>query len=259
MYLVIDLQKGMVTMDTLNYVALSHQKALRRQLDLVANNIANMNTAGYKRENAIFETYLEKMDSSLTDSAKPVSFVLDQGFAHDTTAGDLIPTNEPTDVALVGEGYFTIRTEDGQIAYTRNGNFRISDEGYLVTDSGAQVMSDGEQPIQFTPQETDFHIASDGTVSSNLGPRGRLLVTAFESEVQMKKIGASMMTGEGGKALPPEEVKLKSGVIEGSNVKPVIELADMIEILRAYQSTTRLLDKYDDIRQRGIEKLGRVQ
>jgi len=246
-------------MDTLNYVALSHQMALQRQLSVIANNVANMNTAAYKREEALFAAESTIMPAAPVNSARPVSFVLDQGMMRDTVQGDFIPTDDPLNVAINGEGYFTVMTPDGNIAYTRNGKFRLSGDGFLVTDSGARVLDDNNQPIQFEPQETNLYIAEDGSISSNMGPHGRLGLTAFNNDLTLSKLGGTLMDGEGGRPLPADQVRLKTGVIEGSNVKPVMELANMIEVLRTYQSTTRLLERYTDIRQQGIERLGRVQ
>lgn len=246
-------------MDTLNYVALSHQMALERQMALIANNIANMNTAGYKREEAVFETHLNTMPSAPVNSARPISFVLDQGIARDFGQGNFIPTDDPLNVAIIGDGYFTVRTPDGTTAYTRNGNFRLSPEGFLTTDAGAQVLGVGGQPIQFQPGETDFYIAADGSISTSMGPRGRLEITTFADGQLLDKQGDSLMVGEGGQPLPANQVRLKPGVIEGSNVKPVMEMAEMISVLRSYQSTSRLIERYTDIRQQGIERLARVQ
>lgn len=246
-------------MDTLNYVALSHQMALQRQLAVISNNVANMNTAAYKREEALFAAQAAVMPSGPVNTARPVSFVLDQGMMRDLAQGDFIPTDDPLNVAITGEGFFTVTTAEGNLAYTRNGQFRLNGEGFLVTENGARVLGDNGEPIQFAPDETNIFIAEDGSISSSLGPRGRLGLTAFENDLSLSKIGGTLMVGEGGEPLPADQVRLKTAVIEGSNVKPVLELANMIEVLRSYQSTTRLIERYTDIRQQGIERLGRVQ
>ncbi|HLU91246.1 MAG TPA: flagellar basal-body rod protein FlgF [Pedomonas sp.] len=246
-------------MDTMNYVAVSHQMALQRQMAVISNNVANMNTPAYKREQALFEATLSTMPSAPVHSARPVSFVLDQGMTRDLTQGQFISTDDPLHVALLNDGYFTVTTPEGERAYTRNGQFRLDGEGFLVTEAGARVLDDAGQPIQFAPEEAHINIADDGTISSNLGPRGRLGITGFENEFALTKIGDTLLTGEGGEMLPADQVRVKAGMFEGSNVKPVVEMTNMIEVLRSYQSTTRLLERYNDVRQQGIERLARVQ
>lgn len=246
-------------MDTLNYVALSHQMALQRQMAVIANNVANMNTAGYKREGALFQSYLETMHSAPTRSARPVAFVIDQGMTRDLEQGEFILTDDPLNAAINGDGYFTVRTPEGQTAYTRNGKFRLDSEGFLVTAEGAQVLNTEGQPIQFQVEDTDIAIAQDGTVSTNNGVIGRIAITQFANPYLLEKLGNTYLTGEGGQILPANQVHLKTGVIEGSNVKAITEVAQMTEIMRAYQATSRLIDRYNDIRQQGIERLARVQ
>lgn len=246
-------------MDTLNYVALSHQMALQRQMSVIANNVANMNTAGYKREDALFQSYLEQMKSAPARSARPVSFVLDQGMTRDLEQGEFTLTNDPLNAAINGDGFFTVQTPEGETAYTRNGKFRLSGDGFLVTAEGAQVLNAEGQPIQFQVEDTDLTIAEDGTVSTNNGVVGRLGITQFDNPYLLDKLGGTYLTGEGGQMLPADQVHLKTGVIEASNVKAIKEVAHMTEVMRSYQSTSRLLDRYNDIRQQGIERLARVQ
>lgn len=246
-------------MDTLNYVALSHQMALQRQMAVIANNVANMNTAGYKREDALFQSYLENMQFAPTRSARSVSFVIDQGMTRDLEQGEFMLTDDPLNAAINGDGFFTVRTPEGQTAYTRNGKFRLDGEGFLVTAEGAQVLNAEGQPIQFQVEDTDIAIAQDGTVSTNNGIIGRIAITQFANPYLLEKLGGTYLTGEGGQILPANQVRLKTGVIEASNVKAIKEVAQMTEIMRAYQATSKLLDRYNDIRQQGIERLARVQ
>ncbi|MGK2284479.1 flagellar basal-body rod protein FlgF [Pedomonas sp. V897] len=246
-------------MDTLNYVALSHQMALQRQMAVISNNIANMNTAGYKREEALFQSYLENMKSAPARSARSVAFVIDQGMTRDLTQGEFTLTDDPLNAAINGDGFFTVRTPEGQIAYTRNGKFRLDGEGFLVTAEGAQVLNTEGEPIQFAVDDSDIAIAQDGTISTKNGVVGRIAITEFENPYLLTKIGGTYLTGEGGRILPANQVHLKSGVIEASNVQAIKEVAEMTELMRAYQATARIIDRYNDIRQQGIERLARVQ
>ena len=246
-------------MDTLNYVALSHQMALQRQMSVIANNVANMNTAGYKREDALFQSHLEQMKSAPTRTARPVAFVIDQGMTRDLEQGEFTLTDDPLNAAINGDGFFTVLTPEGETAYTRNGKFRVSGDGFLVTSEGAQVLNAEGQPIKFEVEDTDLAIAQDGTVSSNNGVIGRLGITQFDNPYLLDKLGGTYMKGEGGRILPVDQVHLKTGVIEASNVKAIKEVSHMTEVMRSYQSTAKLLERYNDIRKQGLERLARVQ
>lgn len=246
-------------MDTTGYVSLSHQMALRRHLDIIANNIANASTNAYRRESVMFQDFMSNMPQAEVQSARPVSFVLDFGVTRDPRPGDMIPTDNPLDVAIKGPGYFTVLAKDGRPAYTRNGAFRPSEDGYLTLLSGERVLDTQNQPITVGPNEAFFKVADDGTVSSNQGIKGQLLITNLPESQNLERLGDSLWRGPNATAIPTQQVKLKSGMLEGSNVQPVMEMSEMIDVLRTYQSTTRLMDRYDDIRKGGIERLGRVQ
>jgi flagellar basal-body rod protein FlgF len=246
-------------MDTTGYVALSHQMALRRHLDIIANNIANASTNAYRRESVMFQDYMSNMPEAEVSSARPVSFVLDYGVARDPRPGDMIPTDNPLDIGIHGAGYFTVRANDGQPAYTRNGALRPSPDGFLVIASGERVLNTQNQLIALSPEEVDIKIANDGTISTNLGVKGQLLISNLPESQDLERMGNGLWRGANATAIPTNEVKLKSGMVEGSNVQPVMEMSEMIDVLRTYQSTTRLMDRYDDIRKSGIERLGRVQ
>jgi flagellar basal-body rod protein FlgF len=247
-------------MDNLLYVSLSHQMVLRRQLDLIANNLANMNTTGYRRENVVFQQFLN--DDTVQGgnrTSPPLSFVLDYGVARDESVGDMLPTGNPLDVAINGPGYFAVQNQGGETLYTRDGRFQRSGDGFVVTKDGHRVLGEGGQPMRVPPTVRFVQVAEDGTVTGDDAALGRMQVVKFNSELDLTRRGDNDFTGQGATPIPATEVKLRSGVIEGSNVKPVAEISEMIEVLRTYQSTTRLIDRYEDIRKRGIERLGRVQ
>jgi len=245
-------------MDNTLYVGMSHQMALRRQMDLIANNIANMNTTGYKRENVIFQEYLEKLPSDEAPATRNVNFVLDYGVARDDQQGEFEPTGNPLDLAIAGKGFFAVQTPNGDRLFTRNGHFAISPDGFLATRDGNKVLGAGDQPIPLPATETDFIIRDDGTVSSNLGLKGRVQVVQFDDEQALTKAGDSYFKGEGGTPAPASRTQLKPGMVESSNVRPVMELTEMVRVLRTYQATSSMLDRFDDLERKSIERLGRV-
>lgn len=248
-------------MDTTNYVALSSQMALRRQMDLIANNLANMNTSGYQRESAIFEAYIDKQDNNVSRPTRPVAFVLDQGTARDLSHGDLKATDNPLDVAITGNGYFAVQQANGATAYTRDGSFQIAVDGTLTTKTGEAVLDINNSPIKISRNETDIRITDDGTLTTNQGARGQIQLVQFDNEYSLNKIGGTLLTANGATAAPVarNQVQLKTGVIEGSNVKPVLEMTQMMQVLRSYQSITGMMDRYEDMRSQALQQLGRVQ
>jgi len=246
-------------MDIPAYVLLSHEQALRRRLDVVANNMANASTVGFKREQPLFHEYVERSPEALVDAAKPTSFVLDYGAIHDTAAGAFQPTGNPLDVMIEGPGYLSVETPEGGVAYTRAGLIKVLESGELATAGGQKLLGEGGQPIAVPPDQAGrLSVLGDGTVMGSQGPVGRLSVTVFDDERAVSPRGDGMMTGDGGRALTAAETKLKAGGVEGSNVQPIAETTAMVEILRSYQRSQRMSESLNDMRQRAIERLGRA-
>ncbi|MFZ5608528.1 MAG: flagellar basal-body rod protein FlgF [Pseudomonadota bacterium] len=248
-------------MDTTLYVSLSHQAAMRRYMDIIANNIANMNTTAYRREQVMFQDYLMDMPGAETDApgAREVAFVEDYGVARDATQGDFVPTGNPLDIALAGKGFLAVQRDgETEAFYTRNGRMHISPDGFLAVESGHKVLDDGGQPIAVTPQDINIEFADDGTVSSKRGVMGKLQLVAFANEQLMQKAGNSLYRS----TQPPQPatgLRVQHGMLETSNVNGIIEMTDMMSVLRSYQSAARMIDRYQDLRMRGIERLGRIQ
>lgn len=244
-------------MDISSYVLLSQEQALRRRLDVAANNLANMNTVGFKREQPVFREYVEKTESAVKP-AKQTSFVLDYGAVHDISAGAFQPTGNPLDVMIDGPGYLSVEAPDGTTAYTRAGYVKVLQSGELATSGGQRILGEGGKPITVSPEDAGkLSIASDGTVNGANGPIGRLTVTVFD-EANVDPRGDGLFSGTSGRALSAAETSLKSGGVEGSNVNAITETTDMIEILRAYQTSQHISDSMSDMRKAAIDKLGRV-
>jgi flagellar basal-body rod protein FlgF len=246
-------------MDTALYVGLSHQMALRRQMDLIANNLANMSTTGYRRENVVFRNVLENTENTGTPGASKVNFVLDFGVQRDQTPGAFVATANPLDIALDGPGYFSVQMANGETAYTRNGRFQLSTDRHLTLFNGAKVLDTRGQPIQIPDGEYNIKIAADGTVQTNTGDKAQVGVVRFANELDLKRVGDNMYAGPGAQAVPDLEIQVQPGMLEGSNIQPIHEMTEMIDVLRTYQSTTRMLDRYDDMRRKGLERLGKMQ
>jgi flagellar basal-body rod protein FlgF len=246
-------------MDVSSYVLLSREQALRRQLDVTANNMANMTTVGFKRERPVFREYVERSAENAVDAAKATSFVLDYGALHDTKAGAFQATGNPLDLMIDGPGYFAVEAPGGGTAYTRAGFVKTNETGELIAADGQKLLGEGGRPIAVPVEQLPtLSIASDGTVSTREGVLGRLTVTVFGDERMLTPRGDGMMAGGGGRELATTETRLRSGGVEGSNVEPIVETTAMVDILRAYQTTMRIAQDMDELRKRAIGSLSRI-
>ena len=234
------------------YIALSRQNALRRQLDVVANNVANMNTTGFKQQRVMFTEFLERPAMH-----EQVSFVQDRAVVRDLAAGGMLQTGNPLDVALSGPGYFTVDTASGR-RYTRNGNMHLDDQRQLVDGGGLPVLADNGQPITIPDGTSAIKITGDGTVATELGPVGRLNVVTFQREQLMTEVGSGLYVSDEEPQPAPADTKVAQGMLEQSNVKPVVEMTQMIEISRQYQQAQKMIESEHE-RIRGlIQRLGRT-
>ncbi len=235
-------------MQNASLVALSQQMVLRRQMDLIANNIANANTDGYKAERMLFDTYLQPIGA-----AGQAAFVQDVAVAHDTREGEIAVTGNPLDIAIKGEGFFPIDTTEG-VRYARGGHFQLDQDGVLVTSSGHPLLGDDGFPIIATPDATDITISSDGVVSSEGIEIGRLQPVTFDNLYALRKVAGGLYQTDQ-TPIPASDAKIEQGAIEKSNVEPIIEMTRMIALLRSYQSTQRLIQEQNQLRQRAITVL----
>jgi flagellar basal-body rod protein FlgF len=239
-------------------IGLSRQMALQNQMNAIANNLANLETAGYKSDSLKFEEFVmpvAKIDG-MGGSDGQVSYVHQARQIRDFGEGDMIATGNPLDVAINGEGWLAVETPDGE-RYTRNGHLKVDAEGRLTTADGNPVLGLGGT-IVLAPEETDLNIATDGTISTRDGEKARLRIVSFDDEQRMSKVGNTLFaTDEQPK--PATNPRVAQGMIEQSNVHSVAEVARMIEVSRSYISTAKLLDGTNDLRQRAIEQLGRLQ
>lgn len=245
-------------MDNAILVALSRQSALRRQMDIVANNLANMETGGFKASNVKFEEYLMPVaEASATAPAdRDISFVMDTATMVDFSEGPMQRTGNPLDVAVDGPGWFVVDTAEGE-RYTRNGSFHIDNTGQLVTNAGDPVLGDGGA-ILFSEEDGAVTIAADGTISTEAGDKGRIRVVAFENEAVLYNSGDNLFKADG----QPEDAEgaiVRQGMLEGSNVRPIVEMTRMIEVTRAYTSLSSMLERINDLRTDAIGALARVQ
>jgi flagellar basal-body rod protein FlgF len=253
--------KGRMPMQNTLLVGLSRQMALSRELDVVANNIANINTTGYKADGSLFEEFLGS--TARTGQADShVSFVQDRGTWHDMTAGPIEKTGNPLNVAIDGAGFLVVQTADGE-RYTRNGALQINANGQLVTSDGNAVLGTGG-PIQFQTTDHQVQISTDGTISVREGTqtadslRGALRIVRFDNPQALQKDGSSTYSAGDAVVKPDKTSRLIQGSIEKSNVRGVVEMSRMIEITRSYTQIAGILQQQHDLDGQSIDKLAEV-
>lgn len=245
-------------MDTTQLVSLSQQLAAYQSMDAIANNLANISTPGFKRETPQFQEYVDQLQPSegQTGTAQTVSFVQQTGSRRDLTEGHIDMTNAPFDLAINGQGYFTVQTASGP-RYTRNGHFTLDASGRIVTDAGDPVQGSGGD-ISISSTDGDIHIAADGQVSGKNGQIGQINLVDFPDDRALVKQGESLYSTSQA-SQPASNATLKQGAIESSNVQPVIEISSMIEVMRSYQATMNLSQTQSDLTRQAIDKLATFQ
>lgn len=241
-------------MENAQLVSLSRQIALQRQMDVVANNMANITTTGFKAEQLLYEQFDMPVarEKEFAYPDQPLAFVQDWATVHDLAPGAIVQTGNPFDVALNGDGFFAVETPQGE-RWTRSGAFQLDPNGTLVDLSGNPVMGDGG-PITFSPDETDFSITGDGSIVTSAGAKGRLRIVEFEAPQALAREGNNLFSG--GTPLPATRTTAQQGAIEKSNVSGVSEMTEMIRVTRAYESLASLMQRQDDIRRSAVQRLG---
>lgn len=240
-------------------IGLSRQVALARELDVIANNMANVGTNGFKARNARFNEFLmpgAKADA-FKPSDRPLSYVIDNGTPLDMSQGAIELTGNPLDVALKGDNYLVVQTPNGE-RYTRAGALSVDRQGRLVTQTGFPVMGDSG-PITFGSSEYAMRIANDGTVSSDQGTRGKLRQVRFANPATLVSEGTNLFSSTVAAQAAGPEAKLEPGAIERSNVKAVVELTRLMEVQRSYQSVANMIGKSDELRSKAISRLADQQ
>jgi flagellar basal-body rod protein FlgF len=246
-------------------VGLSRQTLLERQLDVVANNIANVNTTGYKADSSLFEEFLTSgaHEDNFVGADRRVSYVQDRATFRDFSQGAADQTKNPLDLAIDGSGFLVVQTPAGE-RYTRDGGLQINNQGQLVTAAGNQVLG-SSGPIVFQPTDHDVSIAADGNITVLEGinridsVRGKLRLVSFADAQKLLKEGSNLYSaGTGTAAQPDIASRVRQGFVEKSNVSSVSEMSRMIEVTRTYTQVANMLQAQSDLHKSAIEKLADV-
>lgn len=250
-------------METPTYIALSRQMVLSRQMDVVANNIANATTPGFKAEEMVMSEYKIRAERPVK-----LSYVQDFATARDFRDGPLRVTGNDLDLAIQGDGFFTVRTPNGD-RYTRVGRFQLDRNGQLVTSQGYPVLAGGA-PITINPDDGQINVAEDGTISTDRAKNGtqqqvvgRLDVVTFADKNALipeqdnvyaagnqtpRAVNTDLGTANvglpiAGTATNGSATKIMHGMLEDSNVQTVVQMTNLIQVTRNYQAVQKFMDE----------------
>ncbi len=246
-------------------IGLSRLTTLERQIDVIANNVANVNTNGFKADKSLFQEYLMPVAraDNFVGRDRQLSYVHDRATWRDSGQGAVEQTGNSLDVALDGTGYLVVQTDAGQ-RYTRNGSLQINPQGQLTTADGNLVLGTAG-PITFQQNDRDITISNTGTISVRQGntlvdsQRGQLQIVNFAQPQQLQKEGANLLSAPQGVASAPDpKTTVRQGAIERSNVSAVTEMSHLISVTRTYTEIAAILKQQGDLRKAALNQLSDV-
>lgn len=235
-------------MSNTGYITLSRQTGLLGEMRIVANNIANAATTGYRQQGLVFSEYVKSAprQSSLSMTRAQVRNTSQE-------QGAVNRTNGQFDFAIEGEGFFLVETPAGN-RLTRAGSFSPDADGNLVTPNGFRVLDTGGAPVFVPGTVTDIHVASDGTISAEGAPIGEIGLYLPSDQTGMMREDGVMFRSDAG-VEPAENARVLQGFLESSNVNPMLQIARMIEIQRAYEMGQSFLQSEDQRLRNAVKTL----
>ena len=237
---------------------LTHQ----RNLNVIANNMVNVSTPGFKQERYTATTFDEVMYSRVGNKDSEGPEIGNQSYIRatsdiytDFTQGTLEPTGLALDFAINGEGFFAVRGDNGAVAYTRSGNFSLDDDGYLCLPGQGRVLNPQGQPIRLSTDKV--HADANGVIYYNGGGTlGQVGVFAFNNNAALQRNDQGLFTGGGAQAIQTSEVL--NGYVERSNTDVVKQMTEMITYQRSLQSAAQLMKMYDSLMTKATTEVGRL-
>lgn len=243
------------------YTAASSMLANQNKMSLISNNLANVNTTGYKKDEGIQESFPEMLISRIEKDKKPreigslgTGTRLQETYT-DLTQGSLYATGNELDLAIDGDGYFVVETPEG-IRYTRNGNFTLNDNGQIVTNQGYLVMGE-EGPMQ-TISGRNIQIDGSGQLYLDNLRGDSFLVVNFTNTDQLTKIGDNLYTSQVAGEEELADFQIRQGYLENSNVNVVQEMVKMIETNRYYTANQKVITAYDSTLDKVVNSVGSI-
>ncbi len=229
--------------------ALSRQSGLMREMQIIANNIANAATTGFRQEGVIFSEFVRRAEAGQPALSMGAARVRETSLAQ----GALEPTGGPFDLAIEGRGFFMVETPEGP-RLTRAGNFLPNAEGDLVTPGGYRVLDAGGAPIFIPPDAGQVRVSEDGTIAA----QGRVLgqIGVFEAEAPSQLVRQDgVLFRTSGDPVPVESPRVLQGFLEKSNVDAILQMARMIEVQRAYELGQSFLDAEDQRIRKAVDAM----
>jgi flagellar basal-body rod protein FlgF len=240
-------------------IVVSRQSALRSQMDVISNNLANLNTRGFRKEELLFSEFVSPKASNpgvRGDGAK-VSFVGLGGTLVDTKEGALETTGNQLDLAIQGPGFFVVDSPNGP-RYTRDGRFTVDGQGRIVNRDGAAVLDPRGRPLAVPPGAANIEVTASGQLSSDKGQIGSLQIVKFADELALQKIGTNQYQTDATPQPVDGNTAVRQGMVESSNVEPIIELTKMIQVQRAYEAASQMVNNEHDRSLKAIDILTRT-
>ncbi|CAH0142160.1 flagellar basal-body rod protein FlgF [Roseomonas sp. CECT 9278] len=242
-------------MDSPGYIILSRLALQSRATQVLAHNLANADTPGFRALRPVFGEVIQRQElGGSPPGGRPVAFVQDRATWREMDLGAMQVTGNPLDVAITGEGFFAVETPRGE-RYTRGGRFSLGEGGRLVDMEGNAVLTAEGAPIAFSPNDTRIEIQGDGTVRSENGVLGRLRVVRFDNPQALRAEGDRVFDAAGADPVAVERPALRQGVLEGSNVRPIIEMTRLTAELREFQFAAQFAEKEGERLSTAVERI----
>jgi len=242
-------------MDSPGYIILSRMNAQLRTQSLVAHNLANADTPGYRATRPVFAEHPAlQRGAPRIPGLREVDYTWDRASWRDETAGPISRTGNPLDVAIVGEGYFAVETPRGE-RFTRAGRFTIGADGRLVDQAGHAVLNVGGNPIAISPGDSRIEIMGDGSIRSENGEIGKLRVVRFANNQTLRSEGDRLFDAAGQQPEAIARPGLVQGAVEGSNVQSIVELTRMMAEVREFQFATQFAEREGERIQTAVDRI----
>ncbi len=244
-------------MDSPGYIALSRLVAAQRVMAVTANNIANADTPGFRAYRPLFGAVLERqVDAEAPRGGRDLAFAQDRATWRDQSPAPLQRTGNPLDLATGDqEGFFVLQTPRGE-RYTRAGRFTLDQEGRVVDPEGSQVLGVNGQPLRIEPGSTRIEIRGDGSVTTENGPAGQLRIVRFDDQQRLRPEGDRNFAAPADQAPRPVEApRLVQGAMEGSNVRPVLEMTRLTDDLRHFQFVSQMAEREGERLSTAVERI----
>jgi flagellar basal-body rod protein FlgF len=244
------------------YQSASSLTALERWQDVVTQNITASQVSGYKKRTVGFEAKpLGEMqpDSKgrIGNGAGASAFFPGVRFGVNFQNGESFPTKRPLDVALNSDGFFVVQLPDGRKGYTRAGALSVRMDRSVVAGGGAQILSDGGNPLQMSPNGGEVSINQDGQISQNGVVIGKLGVVRFANLTDLQPLAGGVFTArEGVDPIPVAKPEVMQGQLESSNVSPLREMVSLVNIARAYEANQKVISTQDQTLEKALQTLG---